>query len=299
MRWQKNTHIMEASKVQMLFLYTPPCISVNTQEYIPTVEELQQSVNSFVTFFIYFILFALILLVALVITLIHFTKQWQSKKDSDEYLMHVIQAQEEERSRLSSELHDSLAQDLRVALSLVQEEKPHEIIKDCISSVRSLCYNLAPPDIATEHLSDALKSLCLSLQKETGLDVSFTARQEALALVDSVNLTPLQKITLYRIVQELLVNVKKHARANDVSVIIRREGSGEPAGLYLFVSDDGIGFDVEKKTEADSSGGFGLRGIRQRVMQLGGSISIQSEPDCGTDARLFVPEGKFSGRKNG
>lgn len=126
-------------------------IAADAQEYFPSVEELQQAVHSFVSFFIYFTLFALILLVVLAVTLIHFTKQWQSKKDSDEYLMHVIQAQEEERSRLSSELHDSLAQDLRVALSLVQEEKPHEIIKGCISSVRSLCYNLAPPDIATEH----------------------------------------------------------------------------------------------------------------------------------------------------
>ena len=279
--------------------YTPPHIATNTQEYFPSVEELQQAVHSFVSFFIYFTLFALILLIVLAVTLIHFSKQWQNKKDSDEYLMHVIQAQEEERSRLSSELHDSLAQDLRVALSLVQEEKPHEIIKGCISSVRSLCYNLAPPDIATEHLSDAIKSLCLSFQKDTGLDVSFTAREEALSLVDSVSLTPLQKISLYRIVQELLVNVKKHARASDVSVIMRREDSGDPAGLYLFVSDDGIGFDAEKRMEADSSGGFGLRGIRQRAMQLGGNIDIHSEADCGTDVRLFIPEGKFSGRKNG
>lgn len=265
-----------------------------SQEYIPSTEELQQIVHSFVGFFVFFSLLAILILIVLTIILIQFSKSWHSKKESAEYLMHVIQAQEEERSHLSSELHDSLAQNLRVAMTLMEDDKIRSILKECISSVRSICYNLAPPDLTTAKLSDAIKSLCLKFQNENKIEVSLAIRQDAEPLVDSENLTLLQRTSLYRIVQELFTNVQKHAKAGEVSVIIRRESEEEQEGLYMSVADDGVGFDLQEKRDADSSGGFGLKGIRQRGMQLDGRIDISSESGCGTEVTLFVPIKAFT-----
>ena len=180
----------------MYSILPPPPITIHStsilkatadtsQEYIPSPEELQQIVHSFVGFFVFFSLLAIVILIVLTVILITFGKSWQSKKESAEYLMYVIQAQEEERSRLSSELHDSLAQNLRAAMTLTEDDKIRAILKDCIASVRSLCYSLAPPDFTTEKLSDAIKSLCLRVQDEHRLEVSLAIRLEALPLLDS------------------------------------------------------------------------------------------------------------------
>ncbi|MCR5762204.1 MAG: hypothetical protein K6G00_02335, partial [Treponema sp.] len=126
------------------------------------------------------------------------------------------------------------------------------------------------------------------------IEVSLAIRPEAEHLVDSESLTLLQRTSLYRIVQELFANVQKHAKAEEVSVIIRKESGEEQEGLYMSVADDGVGFNLQEKKEADSSGGFGLKGIRQRSLQLNGRIDINSEPGCGTEVTLFVPIKSFT-----
>lgn len=240
-------------------------------------------------------------LIAVVAALIRISKAKQREKESAEYISHVIAAQEGERSRISAELHDTLAQDLRVALSKAEDEQMCTILRTCISSIRSLCYNLAPPDLGAKPLSQAVQSLCIRFRDESALDVSLAIRADALPLIDSGLLTDAQKLNIYRIVQESLSNVQRHAHAGEVSVIARREGRGEQPGLYLCTADDGAGFDAERWTGGGQREGkhFGLRGMRQRSALLGGTLAVTSAPQSGTEVTLFLPTGIFGGERNG
>jgi signal transduction histidine kinase len=88
---------------------------------------------------------------------------------------------------------------------------------------------------------------------------------------------------LYRIVQEALTNVGKHAQASAVTVVVRRE----PRRVCCSIRDDGIGFDPG--TARSTSGGIGLIGIRERLVPLGGALSIDAAPGRGTELRVTIP----------
>ena len=265
--------------------------------YVGSPEELYQTIHSFIVFFIFLTAFSMVSLIAVVVVLIRISKAKQREKESAEFASHVIAAQEAERARISAELHDTLAQDLRAALSKAEGDEMRAILRTCIGSIRSLCYNLAPPDCGAEPLSNAIQSLCVRFREETALDVSLALRADALPFVNSPALTDTQKLHIYRIVQESLSNVHRHARAEEVSVIARRGGKGEPDGLYLCVADDGTGFDAEAWTGAGRGGKkhFGLRGMRQRAKSLGGTLTVTSAHRSGTEVTLFIPVGVFGG----
>jgi signal transduction histidine kinase len=258
-----------------------------------TPEEMWQMLHSFINFFIMFGVFSGVFLIAVIVTLILLLKSRARERASGEYIRHAIQAQEDERSRISSELHDTVAQDLRAALSTSKDEQTTAIIRGCITSIRSLCYNLAPPAIESQKLSAALQSLCVGFRDQSKLDVSLAIRSNASAMLDSPALPNLQKLNIYRIVQESLNNVQRHAKAEEVSVIIRRETRQETRGLYICVADDGQGFDAEQISAPNRSGSFGLKGMRQRATLLNGTLSIQSDRNCGSLVKLFVPLDSF------
>jgi len=258
--------------------------------------EMQEMLHAFILFFMFTVVFCCIILVVVIVTLIMLLKAKARERETDKYAYHIIQAQEEERARISAELHDTVAQDLRAALSTSKDEHTAGIIRSSISSIRSLCYNLAPPDINIQQLSLAIQDLCISFRDESNLDVSFTIRDNAVAILNSPALPYVQKLNIYRIVQESLVNVQKHACADELSVIIRREGPQEVRGLYICIVDNGQGFDVDNISAPDETGNFGIRGMKQRAMLLGGTISILSDRDLGTTVKLFVPFDRFSSR---
>ena len=259
-------------------------------EYLAHPEELWRMLHSFISFFILLGVFSAVVLVAVLVTIILLLKSKARERETGEYIQHVIQAQEEERARISSELHDTVAQDMRAALSTAKDEHTADIIRGCIASIRSLCYNLAPPDIgSSQTLSSAIQYLCVGFREKTGLDVSLAIRSDALALLDSPSLREDQKLNVYRIVQESLLNVQKHAQAEEVSVIVRRGVRQESHGLCICITDDGHGFDADSVAEPNCIGNFGLRGMKQRAVLLGGTLSIQSDIDLGTVVTLIIP----------
>jgi signal transduction histidine kinase len=198
----------------------------------------------------------------------------------------VVAAQEEERQRLSRELHDDLGQALTtqlLAIRNLQEDLslPVETMFERLQSlyeqsyeifvkIRRLARDLRPPVLDALGLKVAMQTYCTEFTRRTHLPVVFEADLEASLpeLPDSYN------ITLYRALQEALTNVVKHAQASQVWVDL----SVEENTLNLTVQDNGIGFSEEKS----GSNGIGLAGLRERITIAGGILNISSTPKHGT-----------------
>jgi signal transduction histidine kinase len=216
----------------------------------------------------------------------------------------VLLAQEEERSRISRELHDTVAQDLR-CLSMGMDKigscpDAGEREKLCIEAaaahsalirkVRDICDFLVPPDFRFQGLSDALRRLCLDYGKRTGIDCRID-------IAENLKLESLSKekqLQIFRIVQEALTNTEKHASAAE-AIVILRSGSGK--NIYACISDDGRGFsppgakDLQPLTE-NGVKHLGIRSMNERAAMLGGSLLIKSERGEGTLVCLELPVGK-------
>jgi signal transduction histidine kinase len=196
----------------------------------------------------------------------------------------VVAAQEEERQRISRELHDDLGQALTthlLALRNLQEDLtiPVEQMFARLQSlydqsyevsvkIRRLARDLRPPVLDALGLKVAMQTYCSEFTRRTHLPVIFEADDSLPELPDTY------KITLYRTLQEALTNVVRHAQASQVWV----ELSVDDNRVSLTVQDNGIGMD-EEKAQAD---GIGLAGLRERITIAGGTLNISSAPKRGT-----------------
>jgi two-component system sensor histidine kinase UhpB len=203
----------------------------------------------------------------------------------------LLKVQEEERRHLSRELHDEFGQLLAsitlhlhaakgVAGASAQSSLDESIalLQRAGAQVRSLALELRPTMLETGGLESALRWLAQQHQQRTGI-VS-----EVVGHVTDVSGDV--AIGCFRVAQEALTNVVRHARAQHVWIELNQhEGS-----LELVVRDDGVGFDVTKTIERAASGGnLGLLGMRERVEILGGSLKIDSQSGHGTRIRIALP----------
>lgn len=211
----------------------------------------------------------------------------------------LVTAQEEERARISCELHDRVAQDLsaielglasiadiwpEVPSGLLERiEKLRDSVKTSIRDLRDLSSDLAMPAFAEQGLGASMAAYCQQLERESELKVTFDASGAGL------DAAPLEVASsLYRLMQEALKNAARHAGASRVSV---RLVAAHP-DLILRIEDDGRGFDVERRArEAEHEKRMGLRTMRERVRLLGGRFEIQSEAGKGTRLAARVPAG--------
>jgi signal transduction histidine kinase len=209
-------------------------------------------------------------------------------------LRESIEVAERERARWARELHDETLQGLgalrvRLAASL-RQERPERVdqavreaiaqIEDEIANLRSLITELRPAALDELGLGAAIESLTESHAAATGLDVHLDL---ALAHEDGVSPKRLDReleSAVYRVVQEALTNVAKHANAESVWIEVAEDMSS----LLIVVRDDGEGFDMNARSQ-----GFGLVGIRERIALQGGSLAIVSSPGAGTEVRGRIP----------
>ena len=204
------------------------------------------------------------------------------------YLALFTQAQEEERRRISRELHDDTAQVLiattrRVArlardLDGPQRERADDIRADldtAIESVRRFARNLRPSVLDDLGLLPALEWLASQTQTAARLEVSGPERR----------LSPTAELTVFRLAQEALSNVDKHAGAASAALRITFEQSG----VRLSVSDDGQGFTPEQAEARAQAGHLGLLGLRERVALAGGQLTVDSAPGQGTTLVFELP----------
>jgi signal transduction histidine kinase len=141
-------------------------------------------------------------------------------------------------------------------------------------SIGSLTFELSPPLLYDVGLVATADWLADNLVQRYGLRTTVEKRGEVPALDEA------QRVTLYRALRELLINVAKHAGTKEAQVLIE----GSASGVSVSVRDHGFGFDPQAPAD-----GFGLRSIRERIESLGGRFAVESAPDRGTQVVLSVP----------
>jgi signal transduction histidine kinase len=156
-------------------------------------------------------------------------------------------------------------------------EELRELVVSTLQDVRRLAVELRPSALDDFGLVAALERLTASFTEQTGISVDFQTALADMRLPEEV------ETALYRIVQESLTNVVKHARARRVSILLARKGGTVKA----VVEDDGRGFDPAAQT----CDGYGLVGMRERLALLGGRLEVESGRDAGTTIAAEVPVG--------
>jgi PAS domain S-box-containing protein len=208
----------------------------------------------------------------------------------------LFEAQEQERSRLSKELHDQLGHDLVLLKSQVHSiekqmrEDQENLKKDCesviaaieqiIENVRRISRDLMPSILEDLGLFASLQWLVENFSKQYGIDITLDLED-----IDHLFSREIQ-VNLYRVVQEAFTNIYKHAGAKNVFVEVKKEG-----GQIIFaVKDDGKGFELNKVMHRKySEKGVGLMAMKERMLMIGGSLEVHSQPGSGSTIMFRVP----------
>jgi PAS domain S-box-containing protein len=207
----------------------------------------------------------------------------------------IIKAQEAERSRIARELHDGINQmiaSVKMRLHKVESSLPdlkpasREILSRCdrllvkvLEENRRIAHNLRPTDLDNLGLSAACSSFCNEVQSRTGLEVQCRIH------LPSERLPAVTELHLFRIVQEALNNIEKHAGAK----IIKLHLHHEDGAILLKIQDDGVGFESKNSKSKKRGHGLGLSNMRERALSLNGTCEIQSNSRKGTTILVRVP----------
>lgn len=196
---------------------------------------------------------------------------------------------ENERRRIARELHDSVSQQLFAASMMLSaanqqiENYPENVVKqlkmveDAIhasqTEMRALLLHLRPVQLDGKSLREGIEQLLKELSSKTEIAIYFQ--------IESISLSQAIEDHLFRIIQELLSNVLRHAKAKELEVYLRKQDEL----IQLSIIDDGIGFNVSKS----KSGSYGLHNIKERIEGMGGQVKIISLKDIGTRIEISVP----------
>ena len=218
----------------------------------------------------------------------------REKKAQEDFTRRLIEVQENDKKRISMELHDSIGQDLlitknKILLSLNKPDdkelmirnikEASDIISDTLNDVREISYTLHPYQIERLGLSKAIQSIIDRASRSS--DIVFTKN------IDTIDklVQPDVEISLYRIVQECINNILKHSKATEVILNVSK-GNEE---ISVLVSDNGEGFDMNKIKADPSKHGFGLKGMTERVKLFDGRLNIESSEGNGTSYNINIP----------
>lgn len=204
-------------------------------------------------------------------------------RQQQEVLSAILTTQEEERRRIAEALHNGVGQLLYATRLHLDALPPSEVgrasqqlLNEAIEATRTISFELTPSILEDFGLVTALRELASRIPPSLHVDLNLRGLAEPLPA--------LLATAVYRIVQELLNNVMKHAQAQEVFVQVAREDDQ----LHLSVEDDGVGMDSNQPART-GKGGIGLAGIRTRVGLLGGTFALHSHPGRGTAVFLQVP----------
>jgi signal transduction histidine kinase len=218
-----------------------------------------------------------------------------SERVSRDALRRVVEAQELERARLARELHDETGQALASILlglrpleAAVETDEARkaaaglrELVVATLQDVRRLAVELRPSALDDFGLMPAVERLAATVSEPSGPTVDVEAH------LGEERLAPEAETVLYRIVQESLTNIIKHASARRVSITLVRKG----ASAVVVVEDDGSGFDPDEIRD----GALGIAGMRERVALVGGKLTLESAPGAGTTLVAEVPASDSAG----
>jgi two-component system NarL family sensor kinase len=203
----------------------------------------------------------------------------------------VLQGQVEERTRLSKDLHDglgSLLSSTKYSFSNMQEnlvispasvaafERSMSMLDRSITELRSIAHNMMPEALVRFGLDTALKDFCNSVDQSGAIQLTYQSFE-----IDESSIPPLTAGAVYRMIQELVNNVLKHADATTALVQLFRKGNA----LSITVEDNGRGFDPDLLSFSD---GTGLLNLKNRVAYLNGTLDIQTSPGKGTSVNIEI-----------
>lgn len=212
-----------------------------------------------------------------------------------ELSLEVIEAQEAERKRIARELHDETAQaltSLLIGLRVVERSHDMDEVRErtgelrtltaqTIDAVRRLAVELRPTTLDNLGLVAAIEAYARDLERKCGTRIGF----RAVGIAPEERLAPEVELVVYRVVQEALTNVARHAHAGYAAVTLERLARS----IALTVEDDGCGFDPDAIYRAPGERTLGLFGMQERAELLGGRLSLWSAPGRGTRVSVAVP----------
>jgi signal transduction histidine kinase len=209
-------------------------------------------------------------------------------------LSNMVRLQEKERARIAADVHDGVVQtmvgglcELQAAMAHLatdpqfveaKQERARDLLRDSITELRRVIYDLRPITLDTAGLVPAIENLKEDLDKIAGTAIRLSV------IGSACRFAPETEIGIYRIVQEAVNNAIKHAEASDVQVVLRF-GDGE---LVVQVSDDGAGFSLQATAPLDGDHA-GLIGMQERARSLGGKLVVSSHAGEGTVVRAVIP----------
>ena len=220
----------------------------------------------------------------------------KSAEDRSRLLAHIVQAQEEERQRIADDIHDDSVQVMTaVALRLATLRRrlptgdldplllslEHDV-RQSINRLRRLMFVLRPPALEAHGIAAALQAFLAQIAEDAGLEYTLDDRLR-------MEPEPEARTVVYRIAQEAVSNVCKHARANRIDVVL----SEYDGGVLVEIKDDGAGFDATRSRQAPP-GHLGLLVMQERAEQSGGWCTVESEPGHGTTVRYCVGSRRLS-----
>jgi signal transduction histidine kinase len=206
----------------------------------------------------------------------------------------AINAQEDERKRIARELHDDTSQALTAMLFAAEEslemndlsqvkprlEKMRELAQRTLDGVHKVIFDLRPTMLDHLGLVPALRWFAVSWLEEKGIRVTVEDNGAAQRLPSEV------ETALFRVVQEAIVNISRHAGARNVCIYFQFE----PKMVTVRVEDDGVGFELDELSIAPGSArGLGLIGMQERVELFGGELEVTSTPGYGTQVYIRLP----------
>jgi two-component system, NarL family, sensor histidine kinase UhpB len=221
------------------------------------------------------------------------TEEHQERQRIDAYAAHVLRGQEAERGRIARELHDEPVQALIAvcrrldavperatlpAAALASLEQTRLLVEGIVQELRELARGLRPPSLDDLGLVATLRQLVGAFQERTGVATTFVIRG------DERRLDPEAELALFRIAQEALHNVERHAAARRVALALTFDGE-----VHLRVADDGGGFTPRSSGQPGDCGGLGLLGMQERAAWLGGRLDLRSAPGHGTTVGVALP----------
>ena len=218
----------------------------------------------------------------------------QDKRTQKIRTLSLIQGQEEERRRISRDIHDGIGQMLTAlklnienfnesSFSTINEkakcDRVKELIRETIAEARRISNALAPPVLYDFGLYSVTKHLLEQVSKSSEIKIHFDSN------IQNIRYLPLIEVTLYRIIQESINNILKHSQAENIYVTINQDVDS----LNLLVIDDGVGLNyIEEGLNQNKTNGKGLRNIKERALLIGAKINIISKPGDGCMVKMSI-----------
>lgn len=257
------------------------------------IAALLKAVGLYTFFFIILIALCFFALIFVLIMLARNIKARQQLKENTQFIGEVVSVQENERKRISQELHDTVSQNIKVLLMMEkklleergEESEPLEKIisleKQNQRQLRSIIQNLSVPEIENVPFKTLIESICEEFQNQSGIKCTFFVAEN----IDLEKFSTDERHHILRIIQEALNNAKTHANPSETSVIFQKKQDK----IILMIFDDGEGFD-KQKSKNDGAKHFGMSGMEMRAKLLGGKFIVKSSAETGTQIRVEFDE---------